>query len=1046
MNPDKVRNILAITFTNASAAEMKERVVDALALLSKLDCKVSDSWGRKEKDLIGSLTTELSLTPQEVITRSSKALTKILHNYGDFNICTIDSFVHRVIRSFAFDLHLPLNFDVELENEKLLKQAVDLLISRAGSDTELTALLINYLESLTQDEKSFNFENAIIERAKDLMDEKGRLHIERLKDISLSQFKTIHANLTQNIRKFEQEIADIASRAVTQIAQAGVTITDLYYKERGIGGWFKDLSGGRTVKKFVPNSYVITTIEQDKWTSPGVTGATKEAIEQIKGDLREYYGQISLISEKGLENYNLQIVVRKNLYPVALLNELEKILETLKAENSFLHISDFNRKISEIVAVESAPFIYERIGERYQHYMIDEFQDTSGLQWQNILPLIDNSLASGHLNLVVGDAKQAIYRWRNGDFAQFADLPAIPSTIKAKDRGQWEETLLRNYVEKPLSTNYRSKPEVISFNNAFFEFAKGTLDQSLQSVYVGQEQKSGSGKGGGHIHIEFVESNEEFNYKETTKHRIVEIIGTLQQQGYSLCDITILCNKNADANETARFLLENGLNVISSESLLLTQSPLVNFMISVMKLVNYPDDRIAMVEFVQFLSKSKKANLTIEHSLSIITGELGSKSSGDVPSLALDNYLQHIGIEFSFLEAKFLNLYELAESIIRQFFTVGQVDPFVAFFMEAVNEYSGKFVSSLSDFLTWWEVKALKYSIVVPEGVDAVQVMTIHKSKGLEFKVVIYPYVDQSLTKMYKKGEWIELSDLPGTDSLTVSWVGLTKELENTPCKENYLTEKAKTALDVLNVTYVAFTRAVDRLYILTKHDEADKYSEEGIAGLLKMFLAQRGIWDNGQKIYTFGENPESRADDPTRQAKRKEVVTDDIFGSYPSFAWFDKIVTRSGRHPLSKIDSEEEGTERGSMIHEIMAMINTPSDVVPVLQRFFSSGQIASIERDSLKEKINAVLGNPAISQWFMPGLPARNECGMLDANGKFFRVDRVILQNNAAVIIEYKTGNPYPSHIRQINDYASVISQMGYPISGKYLVYIDQGQVNIV
>jgi len=1047
-DPGKIRNILAITFTNAAAAEMKERIIAALGDLASLAGLTENNRPPKSNALLQDLKQETGLESSEIIRNSQFALTLILHNYGEFSVSTIDSFAHRVIRSFAFDLHLPINFDVELDQDQMLSQAIDLLVSRAGSEPTLTHLLVEYIESRTDEERSHYIEYDMARLARTLMDEKGTVYIDRLKAITLNDFSNIHQKLNNSIRDFEESVSSLASEAKQLIDDQGIPSEMFYRGKQGIGGYFANLAKGWVAEKINPNSYVQTTIADDKWMAAKASSSIVSAIENIKPDLTNYFHQIQSLSHDRLGNYKIHKLVKKHLFPMAVLCELEKVMNEIKSEHAVIHISDFNKKIAEIVSVEPAPFIYERIGERYHHFMIDEFQDTSGLQWQNLLPLIDNSLASGHINLVVGDGKQAIYRWRNGDVEQFASLPRLPESISAQTKELWQQTLVRNYHEKTLKANWRSLPGIIEFNNRFFEFAQSYLPPELAGIYNQHQQDKHPEKTGGYVQVDFVESGGEGNqdYATHTHLKILDIINELLVRKHPLNDITILCRSNGEASAIARFLLENGLNVISSESLLLSQSPKVNFLISAMKLINHGGDEISMTEFLSFLIKNKIIEGDLHNILSDIKkNHEGCLNNDSYPRqsqhhilASLEGLLIENGINFSFSHSRHLGLYELGETIIRSFYDPRMPDPFIAFFMDVLHEYSNRFVSSLSDFLEWWQENSAKHSVVVPEGVDAVQVMTIHKSKGLQFPVVIYPFVDKDFSRPGKEGEWVELGQMDETLPLTIAWLSISSAMEGTPYEEIWTREMGKTLLDMLNVVYVAFTRAIEKLFILTKIPDSGKFSEKNLAGILQKFLEMQGAWNNELLTYSFGENS-INTKDTSKSDRQKDATT--IFQEYISTPWAQKISVRSRQ--LEITEDKSTATDRGSRIHEIMEKIHTPDDVEELMQQLILTGQTDEEETRLLEQKINAILLHPAISKYYSKGLQAKNECGMYDSEGNFYRADRVIFEDPHAIIIDYKTGHLSPDHISQINKYAEIISGMGYSSIRKFLVYIDLAEV---
>lgn len=1041
--PSSIRNVLAITFTNAAAAEMKQRIIAALGMLSGLAGKKDKEKTTDEIKLLGSVSQKTGLLPSEVIRNARLALTQILHNYADFSISTIDSFAHRVIRSFAFDLRLPLNFDVELDQDQLLGQAIDILISTTGKDPEITRLLVEYIESRTDEEKSHFIEYDMAKLAKTLMDEKGNVHIDSLRNITLQDFTKIHKQLTAAIAAFENQVQKLAASAKKEIELHNIPIEMFYRGKTGIGSWFTHLANGRIEDKIIPNSYVLTTIADNKWAAAKADTETKQAVGHIKEQLTETFLQIQELAEEDLQDYKVHKLVRKHLFPMAVLCELERVLLTIKSENAMLHISDFNKKISEIVVSEPAPFIYERIGERYEHYMIDEFQDTSGLQWQNLLPLITNSLASGKTNLVVGDGKQAIYRWRNGDVEQFASLPELPDSITAAHRMEWVSTLKRYYKQQVLNTNWRSRPQIVAFNNQFFDFAKNHLPESLAAIYSDHQQEKHPSKTGGYVQIDFIgeSPHEELSYYESVHKQVLQTIKDLKANQHPENDMTILCRSNSEASGLARFLLEKNVNVISSESLLLSQSSKIRFILSIMKLVHHPNDQIAGIEVVQFLLKDRLWFKNLHQALASLGNLQPNKDKENSPvqtSEKLEQFLTFHGIAFSFEECRYAGVYELGEIILRTFFDENEVDPFISFFMDMLFDYDKRFIPSLSDFLEWWEQNHTRFSVVVPEGIDAVQVMTIHKSKGLQFPVVIYPFADKDFSRPGKEGEWVSLDNVPEAHPLKVAWMSISSAMDGTPYQTIWENEKGKTLLDLLNITYVAFTRAIDKLFILTKLPASGKFSDKNMAGFLHQFLINNGMWHENQYRYTLGEN--TVWEKPSKTGKN-DLTSENLFPKYPGNPWSDKIAVRS-RQWEAESDTHQ-ATERGLRMHSILEKVNTEQDVDNVIQQLILTGQ-ESLETAALVgEKIRNLINHTALKEYFKKGVNAKNECGMFDSQGRFMRADRVVFYNRRAVVLDYKTGKPDPEHQKQINRYASVIKKMGFSNIKKYLVYLDTGMV---
>ncbi|NQX97301.1 MAG: UvrD-helicase domain-containing protein, partial [Flavobacteriales bacterium] len=415
------KHILAVTFTNKAAAEMKARVIEALKALSA-DEALEGTPKFLQLDLLKPKTDGgLGIDANEINERSKKVLKSILHNYNDFGISTIDKFTHKIIRTFAHDLQLPLNFDIELDDREVLGAAIDMLIAEVGNNEKLTKLLLEYTSKKAEAEESWHIEKDLFEFSRNLLKEDGELYLEKIRKLTIKDFDAIKTQLYKQTKEFEQTVKQLGTDGLDLIQSKGVESAS--FSRSFFVNYWKDLA---TLKKFEPTATTLKIIAGDaNWYAAKVDDTQKQLIDSLQQEFITQFNNSREYIEKFESDYRVNKLIIKNLYNLAVLNEIEKTVLEFKKENNVLSISDFNKRIASIVESEPIPFIYERLGEKYNHYLIDEFQDTSIIQWHNLIPLVDNSLASGNFNMVVGDAKQAIYRFRGGEVEQIINLPQI---------------------------------------------------------------------------------------------------------------------------------------------------------------------------------------------------------------------------------------------------------------------------------------------------------------------------------------------------------------------------------------------------------------------------------------------------------------------------------------------------------------------------------------------------------------------------------------------------------------------------------------------
>lgn len=1010
----RFRNILAITFTNKAAAEMKNRV---LKYLKEMQEERTEANKTTHDFLLPLLAKETSLSKEELKLRAAAVMTLILHNYSDFAITTIDSLMHRVVRTFTFDLRLSAGFDIEMDTDKLLLQSVAALISRAGSDKELTEVLVEFVKQQTEDEKSFNIEHDIFSLSKSTFNlEDTRQKLGELQKLSLTDLMGINKQMIAFRKDFEQRIHNIASENYRIITNEQINLSSFYHGSTGIGGYFKNLSD-KHYDKIPGNSYVRTTIEEDKWLATKCSQEDAAAIEKNKETLKQGYEAIQQLISVSYATYIRYGLVSSLFYPMALLNEVSKTLTEIKQNDNLLLISDFNYLINKVVENEPVPFIYERMGSRFRHFMIDEFQDTSILQWHNLIPLLENMLADGHFCMLVGDGKQAIYRWRNGEVEQFSSLPDIYKKPALHEYDQREQALQRNFAEAFLETNFRSGKVIVDFNNQLYEFLSESLDTRVQPIYHKQQQQVPANHSGGYVRMDFTEFE---NETEQLPEYLQLIISEVLEDGHTLKDIGILCRSNKQATMIASGLLRRGIAVVSAESLLLDGTPVIGFLMATLQYLSKPEDSLARASMTRYLWYAKKIQGSDLHSCLQLSKESHT---------AFRTFLEKQSYPLSVLALLKMPLYDLCEELIRHFGLQSPADPYIQFFLEAVNDFIKQGGSDIQGFLLWWEEKKSKLSITVPEGLDAVNVVTIHKSKGLEFPVVIFPARD-SLRKNTIPRVWADFND-PAFPLLTTVLLPTSSKLKDTPFEPIHDTERIKTRLDFINLLYVATTRAARRLYIQCGTPSKDPKKMSSCQDIFAAYLQHTGLWQETQMRYIFGERETKTIPSPVLSS---EMTTARLI----SEPWQERILL-SLQYPQS--EWEEASAEKkiwGNLLHTALSRIIHTSDAPHIMEQMLHEGLISEAHKAPFNASMQQLLGHDELSTLLDEEGEVLTEAEILSAEGKSYRPDRVTITASGVTLIDYKTGDPLPAHKDQIDHYSSLLTEMGYANIKKALVYI--------
>ncbi len=1005
--PLAFKSILALTFTNKAVGEMKERVIDMLKAFSNSDII------EKPNSMFSLLVQELDIEPETLHKKSKILLNSIVHNYASFDISTIDKFNHKLIRTFAYDLNLPLNFEVELDSNEVLNKAVDKLIDKAGTDNELTKVLVDFAIEKADEDKSWDIAYDFNAIAKLWVDENQISFLQTIKAKSLDDFKALKNQIIKQIKTIESEVISTAQNTLELIVNHGLQ--------------FEDFSSSYLPKYFEKLNYGNLDVGFGlKWQSDLIEGSTlypkrvssdiAALIDSIQSELAANFNttKAQIIEYKFLKN------VYKNITPLSVLNEIYKTLHELKEEDNILLISEFNSIISDEINKQPVPYIYERIGEKFKHFFIDEFQDTSVLQWKNLIPLIDNALSGETLKgergstMLVGDAKQAIYRWRGGKPEQFIGLYNDENPFHIEK------------IVKNLPVNYRSSKAIVNFNNAFFRHISSFAfsNPEHQNIFENCHQDNFL-EHEGRVEISFLDTSE--NDKNLLYcEKVLKTINKAKTNGYNLSDICIITRKTKEGIAIAEFLSEQNIIIVSSETLMLQNSPEVNFIINLITIVDQPKNDLTKIELLTYLA---------EHQLNIKDKHAFYNAHVHLDNHSLFKALEVFGFYFSIDVFMQSPLYESVETIIRAFNLNKTSNAYLQFFLDEVLDYSLKNHSDISGFLNYWGRKKEKLSIVSPQSKDAVQIMTIHKSKGLEFPVVIFPFANQDVYFDMNPKVWFPVDETKFCGFPYV-YLNLNKDLEEygTEGYEIYNDYKSKLELDSINLLYVVLTRAIEQLYVISELD-LDKSGNEKLknySGLFIDYLKSNNLWNLNQMEYSFG-NPERGF----AKVKTNETILQTQFISTSREMHSLNILTNAG---YLWDTTQEKAIEKGNLIHLIMSQIKTENDIDFVFENFMGSGKINQIQTTELKPIVNAIINHNQLKAYFNPNLTIYNERDIITAQGIIVRPDRIVIdKSNQAVILDYKTGAEDPTHKEQLQTYQNVLEEMNFIVIKKILVYVN-------
>ena len=988
--PENYQFILAITFTNKAAYQMKSRVLTQLKEFSSKKILLEPT------EMFQEIVKQCGVDKGVVHQRAAKALHHILQNYGHFSITTIDSLTHQIVRTFARDLGLSSTFEVILETDLLLEQAVDLLIEQTGENKQQTKILTDFVIQKASDNKSWDVSVDLNNIAPLVYNENHYSQLRQINDKSWNDFLTLQKKIQIQKTVCVEAINKVSGQLYKKVIDSGIEEGSFSYKEL-----IKQLQKGQLSNpKSVPSKRLLSLNENNQILKKSASQSDQSALASMLVDIDQWI-EVVTIQQRTL---NLLQLIDKQRVPFSALHAIYKTAQDIQKNQDKKLLSSFNPLLFETISELPTPFVYERLGIKYRQILIDEFQDTSLLQWKNLIPLLDNAISSTNSSiLLVGDVKQSIYRWRGGYPEQFIDLTKgiTPFSI--------DPEVIR------LTKNYRSQDTIVKTNNTFFKESADVLSSpDYQNLFKKGANQETNNNPGGAVTFTFVEGftieEREPNYLEAIIQQLIDC----ENRKYKRNEICILVRTRQQGVLITEYLAQQNIDVISAESLLLSQSRKVNVLLSWLQLrVNQNNEKARKVILDYFHTDDQDLFVWDREGLKKSTHQFVKQINGSQHDFSFERFLQK-------------GIYEAVEYTIDALNMATALCPYMSGFLEEIIEFTKNTATDDKGFLSHWEMIKDKRSVRLTSKNNAVEVMTIHKAKGLEFPVVIFPFAETKIASSKPTTHWIDVpqDEFAGFSSLLV---GLNKDFSVTSDSNHNIYESFKEtqALDALNTLYVAMTRPENELHIIS-HSQPN--NSKSYADLFWEFVNKNDLPKQKENQFISGK-----------------LITSQRVSAEPKLTkatrWITNTSVATTIHKSQQPKHQDNALDFGYVFHEIMSRIYVKTDVEDAIQYAYNQGNIGVDQVDKLSKLIDELVNHNELGYFFNSKGTQYNERAILSTGGISLRPDCfVVLPNKEAAILDYKTGKPKPAHEDQLNEYASLLEKLGYIVKKKTIVYIGE------
>ena len=1032
-NPDEFQHVLGVTFTNKATGEMKSRILKELNKLAS----------GENSDHLQALTDYFNKPEAWVRKRASMLFSHALHRYHEFHIQTIDSFFQRLIRGFARDIGLSAGFNLELDTEKVLKECIWNLIEDLKEGSPHSKLLIEFSSQKIEDSKSWDLQDDLFKFSKEVFREKFSSIADEIIAFAEDEekVKSLNQTISSQVNQFEHKMKMLGEKGLEIMRNHDLTVNDFKNKKGGFASVFekaikKDFDFGLRTYKAVNNL--------DEWYAKATDKEVIDRIHVVYPLLNSCLSAIIDLYENESRQYYAANNAKDYLYQLGVMSLVLQYIRKYRDEQDVILMPDTGPLINHIVKQNDEAFIYEKAGAYFHHFLLDEFQDTSELQWENFKPLISNSISQDYVSLLVGDVKQSIYRFRNSDWKLLM--------YKAQQDIPYSDVI-------PMDTNYRSAEMIVRFNNTLFslipswlgsEFKKEFDEAGVSSevpgwfelAYANQAQKFNPAKGKGYVCIKNFLKEDEIGAKEQSLNEMIKVIKDALLRGYQLRDIVILCRKENDSKVVYDYLLHHGNSnwkVVSEQSLQLRNNGYVRMIMYALQWLANSQNTIARAGLITEVIKYKL--------------QKGDDTLGEYiktpPFQLIEFFEQADSIRQMTITDMLIKVHELFHE--SQLF---QMDDLIFFqsFVDEVLQFMKTGDHTLNELVHWIETQGQYQSVRQSENLNAIRIMTVHKSKGLEFPIVIIPFFNWKLDHDGKHTNILWEKPHPSLGwNVPVIPLQYKSELKNSFFAHEYLNEKFAAAMDALNLMYVALTRPVKELYVFLQvkppsqsSNSSSRYTHVGNL-LLEALKTEQTVSDERDLFLSF-QNYYSKDDQQLElgekrpfENKKHSDVTDDFSFVQDQFSLklpWDSISVKSvsGAYP----DYFNQEQRRGVIIHELLSKVRYMDD----FQRIIAEVQLHNGEESAyaleLKQLRNEFESDAVVATWFDSKSEVFTEQPVIDHKGNELRPDRIVRISGEIHVIDFKTGEPDDKYIHQVKRYKEILQTIyNEPVKG-YLVYV--------